>query len=199
MGKSQVSGLFQVTNLIDNDIHHNYYDLPGDKQNDSTSSRTTTPVLASSDDEQSSRMTTPALPSDQRSRKTTPVLPSVDNDDNSRSTPISTSVDNERGILAIEDNYYNATPVEENNPANVLVSRQLPPDTSSDKIVKNCEKILIKQGKQIRALYELQKETNEKVTWIQNQMKAKNDKNKYIVLSEKVFGVSITSLYYMIF
>lgn len=213
MGKSQVSDLFQITNLIiiDKDIHHSYYDLPEDKQNDSASSRTTTPVLALSDDEQRSRRTTPVLPSDQRSEKTTsdqhsgkttPVLPSYDDDDNerrSRYTPILPSGDNERNILAIEDDNYNATPVEEDNPVSVPVSHRLPPDTSSNKIIKNCEKILIKQGKQIRALYELQKATNEKVSWLQNQIKAKNDKQKNIDLSEKVFGVSITSLYYDIF
>jgi len=46
----------------------------------------------------------------------------------------------------------------------------LPSDTNYnkiDKIAKNCEAItamLLKQGKQIKALYEFQKVTNEKVT-----------------------------------
>ena len=49
----------------------------------------------------------------------------------------------------------------------VVDSHQLPSDTNHDKIVKNCEAItamLLKQGKQIRVLYGLQKETNKKVT-----------------------------------
>jgi hypothetical protein len=47
--------------------------------------------------------------------------------------------------------------------------------------------MLIKQGRQIRALYELQKSTLEKVTSIQNQLKKTN---KNIELSSKVFAVS---------
>lgn len=77
----------------------------------------------------------------------------------------------------------------------VVDSHQLPSDTNHDKIVKNCEAItamLLKQGKQIHVLYGLQKETNEKVTWIQNQMKTQNDKKKNVDLSEKVFSVSKT-------
>ena len=55
---------------------------------------------------------------------------------------------------------------------------------------KSCEDMLIKQGRQIRALYELHKETLEKVRWIQNQIKLQNEKKKKIDLSEKVFNVS---------
>ncbi len=54
----------------------------------------------------------------------------------------------------------------------------------------NVEAILVKQGKQIRALYELQKATHEKLIWIQNQIKTQNEKKKKTDLSEKVFGVS---------
>ena len=46
--------------------------------------------------------------------------------------------------------------------------------------------MLIKQGKQIRALYELQKETLEKVSYIQQQTKKLNN----VDLSHKVFSVS---------
>ena len=49
------------------------------------------------------------------------------------------------------------------------------------------EAMLVKQGRQIRALYELQKSTFEKVTSIQNQLKKTN---KNIELSSKVFSVS---------
>ena len=50
--------------------------------------------------------------------------------------------------------------------------------------------MLIKQGRQIQALYKLHKETLEKVGWIQNQIKLQNEKKKKIDLSEKVFNVS---------
>ncbi len=49
------------------------------------------------------------------------------------------------------------------------------------------EAMLVKQGRQIRALYELQKSTFEKVTSIQSQLKKTN---KNIELSSKVFSVS---------
>jgi len=52
------------------------------------------------------------------------------------------------------------------------------------------EAMVVKQGKQIRALYELQKSTHETVIWIRNQIKIQNEKKKKIDLSEKVFGVS---------
>ena len=52
------------------------------------------------------------------------------------------------------------------------------------------EAMLVKQGKQICALYELNKSINEKLTWIQGQIKKQN-KNKDIDLSPKVFSVSI--------
>ena len=47
--------------------------------------------------------------------------------------------------------------------------------------------MLVKQGRQIRALYELQKATFDKVTLIQNQLKKTN---KNIELSSKVLAVS---------
>lgn len=56
-------------------------------------------------------------------------------------------------ILAIENNYYNKK-------EQFIYSHQLP----NNKIIKNCEKILIKQKKQICILYELQKAINIKVT-----------------------------------
>jgi len=54
---------------------------------------------------------------------------------------------------------------------------------------RNIEAMLIKQGKQIRALYELQKTTFEKVSLIQNQIKKQNS-DKNTELSPKVFSVS---------
>jgi hypothetical protein len=53
------------------------------------------------------------------------------------------------------------------------------------------ENLLVKQGKQIRALYEIQKQTFEKVTWIQKQIKKQNNDNNHKTdLSPKVFNVS---------
>ncbi|GBC21468.2 hypothetical protein GLOIN_2v1809453 [Rhizophagus irregularis DAOM 181602=DAOM 197198] len=114
---------------------------------------------------------TPTLESsdDEQRSGTTPILPSDQrsgNDDNERRSRSTPSVDN----LAIDDFH------------------KLPAYTSDDKILKNCEKILIKQMNQIRALYDIQKATNEKVTWIQKQMKVRNSRQKNINLSEKVFG-----------
>ena len=57
----------------------------------------------------------------------------------------------------------------------------------STRDTKSIEAMLVKQGRQIRALYELQKSTFEKVTSIQNQLKKTN---KNIELSSKVFAVS---------
>jgi len=57
--------------------------------------------------------------------------------------------------------------------------------------------MLVKQDRQIRALYELQKSTFEKVTSIQSQLKKTN---KNIELSSKVFSVSnnlITDSYHI--
>ena len=53
---------------------------------------------------------------------------------------------------------------------------------------KRLETILIKQGKQIHALYQLQKSTNDKVMWIQEQMKKQNEVKTD--LSVKVFSIS---------
>ena len=59
----------------------------------------------------------------------------------------------------------------------------------SDDRLTNIEAILIKQGKQNRAIYELQKMTWEKVSSLQTQIKKiKSDKSDE--LSPKVFNVS---------
>ena len=61
-----------------------------------------------------------------------------------------------------------------------------PPNDNSR---RSHENLLIKQGRQIRALYELQKLTFEKVTWVQTQIKKQNNNNK-TDLNQKVFNVS---------
>ena len=47
-----------------------------------------------------------------------------------------------------------------------------------------------KNVKQICTLYELQKSTNEKMTWIQNQLKQQTNNNNDIDLNSKVFIVN---------
>jgi hypothetical protein len=54
---------------------------------------------------------------------------------------------------------------------------------------KQIQAILVKQGKQLRALYEMQKSTIEQVAWIVNQVKQQNNKDS-IDLTPKVFMVS---------
>lgn len=55
--------------------------------------------------------------------------------------------------------------------------------------IKNIEKMLIKQGSQIRAMYNLQRYTYDKVSTIQSEVK-KLTSNKSSNLSSKVFNVS---------
>ena len=61
----------------------------------------------------------------------------------------------------------------------------------------NIEAMLIKQGKQIRALYELQKLTFEKVTIVQTQVK-KFTSTKNTDLNQKVFNVSNHNIFYVV-
>ena len=50
-------------------------------------------------------------------------------------------------------------------------------NTSHERLEKQYKAILVKQEKQIHALYELQKLTFEKVTWVQKQIKKQNNNN----------------------
>jgi hypothetical protein len=61
-------------------------------------------------------------------------------------------------------------------------------DDRAPPLSNNIEAMLVKQGKQIRALYELQKTTFDKISTIQSQMKKLTSKNTE--LSPKVFNVS---------
>jgi hypothetical protein len=47
----------------------------------------------------------------------------------------------------------------------------------------------VKQGKQLRALYEMQKSTNEQIAWIVNQVKQQSNKDSND-LNPKVFMAS---------
>src|SRR2546423_188026 len=82
-----------------------------------------------------------------------------------------------------------STPVIEENIKDIAPSSK-PTGTKrrdSTRDTKSIEAMLVKQSRQIRALYELQKSTFEKVTSIQSQLKKTN---KNIELSSKVFSVS---------
>ena len=74
-----------------------------------------------------------------------------------------------------------STPIIEEN------IKDIAPSSKPTRNTKSIEAMLVKQGRQIRALYELQKSTFEKVTSIQSQLKKTN---KNIELSSKVFSVS---------
>ena len=108
------------------------------------------------------------------SRPTTPI----DDEEHSRpTTPIdfvTSSVDIERSGLFT-----------------LTTSEQQRHETNSiyEKRENQLKDMLIKQGKQVRALYELHKLTNEKLSWIQSQIK-KQTKSRDD-LNPKVFGVSI--------
>src|SRR5437868_6352234 len=95
-----------------------------------------------------------------------------------------TSVDDRSPVRS-----HRSTPVIEENIKDIAPSSK-PTGTKrrdSTRDTKSIEAMLVKQGRQIRALYELQKSTFEKVTLIQSQLKKTN---KNIELSSKVFSVS---------
>jgi len=88
-----------------------------------------------------------------------------------------------------------STPVIEENIEDIAPSSK--PTGTKRRDSTRIEAMLVKQDRQIRALYELQKSTFEKVTSIQNQLKKTN---KNIELSSKVFSVSnnlITDSYHI--
>ena len=64
--------------------------------------------------------------------------------------------------------------------------------TSSNNNLSRIEEILVKQGRQIRVLYDLQKSTLDKISTVQNQMKKLTSINAE--LSSKVFNVSNRNL-----
>jgi hypothetical protein len=68
-------------------------------------------------------------------------------------------------------------------------SVEIPSRVTSDDRLNNIEAILIKQGKQNRIIYELQKLSYEKISSLQTQIK-KLSSDKSNQLSQKVFNVS---------
>ena len=87
-----------------------------------------------------------------------------------------------------------STPVENQIDEQRCITSNYPHNKWEEILVKqnrNIMEILVKQGKQIRALYELQKSTNEKLTWVQNQVKSQlANKKDDADLDQKVFMVS---------
>jgi hypothetical protein len=87
------------------------------------------------------------------------------------------------------------TPTRTRHVASIDDERAPPPPQSN---IREIEAMLAKQGKQIRALYELQKSTFERVSSIDTQVQ-KLASNKSTDLSAKVFGVSNHNLVLMTF
>ena len=134
--------------------------------------RSTTPIILL--DVERQRSITPA----NIQRSTTPITP-LDVERQHSTTPV-----NVQHLTSPIDVQHSTSPTSLISPleSETIVSRS--------RTRTNVEAILVKQGKQIRALYELQKATHEKLIWIQNQIKTQNEKKKKTDLSEKVFGVS---------
>jgi ribosomal protein S4E len=96
----------------------------------------------------------------------------------------------------VNDDYRSTSQAMNNNNS---VGMRLSDHNIIEKIVKQFEenqKILIKQGKQIRAVYELQKVTNKRVTLIQNQMEKNTDDKQFVDLNPKVFSVSKSNFFF---
>ena len=150
----------------------------------SAQSSSSTPLIIDSDDREI------IIRSRSRSRATTPgvetdVLAEFEDFGITRSAPVDdrSPVRSHRGTPIIEANIEDIVA-----PATTSTSKPTASTKRRDSTRdKSIETMLVKQGRQIRALYELQKATFEKVTLIQNQLKKTN---KNIELSSKVFAVS---------
>jgi len=104
-------------------------------------------------------------PERQQSRRSTPSTPSMESPEKQQSQRLTPII------------------VEQPKPA------QSQHSTEDRGPLKNIEAMLVKQGKQIRVLYELQKTSLEKISLLQTQVKKlSSDKNHE--LSPKVFNVS---------
>ena len=122
--------------------------------------RSTTPIILL--DVERQRSITPA----NIQRSTTPITP-LDVERQHSTTPV-----NVQHLTSPIDVQHSTSPTSLISPleSETIVSRS--------RTRTNIEAILVKQGKQIRALYELQKATHEKLIWIQNQIKTQNEKKK---------------------
>jgi hypothetical protein len=113
-----------------------------------------------------------------RSRPTTPSMMSP--------TAISpTSSPSRHSTPALEANIISSSPTRTRHVASIDDERAPPPPQSN---IREIEAMLVKQGRQIRTLYELQKSTFEKVSSIDTQVKKLAIKSTD--LSPKVFAVS---------
>ena len=157
-----------------------------------------------------SRSSTPIVPIDDEqcdsSRPTTPIVPIEDEQHDSSHSPFAPNLDQQRSYYSgptipivlndDDDNYHSrpTTPIV----SEVNINRQTTSGTSTSSGTKHHQEkrerqlvdVLVKQGKQIRALYDILKGMNEKLLWIQGQIKKQN-KDKDIDLSPKVFSVSV--------
>ena len=132
-----------------------------------------------------------------QSSSSTPIF--IDSDDREiiiRSRSRATTPGVEADVLAEFEDFgvrsRRGTPIIEANIEDIVAPATTSKPTASTKRRdstrdKSIEAMLVKQGRQIRALYELQKATFDKVTLIQNQLKKTN---KNIELSSKVLAVS---------
>jgi pyruvate/2-oxoglutarate dehydrogenase complex dihydrolipoamide acyltransferase (E2) component len=143
--------------------------------------RSTTPIILL--DVERQRSITPA----NIQRSTTPITP-LDVERQHSTTPV-----NVQHLTSPIDVQHLTSPIDvqhSTSPTSLISPLESETIVSRSRTRTNIEAILVKQGKQIRALYELQKATHEKLIWIQNQIKTQNEKKKKTDLSEKVFGVS---------
>jgi uncharacterized protein (DUF885 family) len=83
------------------------------------------------------------------------------------------------------------TPILEREQQLTSIRREISLDNNEriEKQIQSIQSILVKQGKQIRAIYELQKTNMEKMDKVYNQLK-KINKDQSNELSAKVFAVS---------
>jgi hypothetical protein len=149
-------------------------------------SRHTTPVTEEEDI--TSPIATSPVRSPIQSRRSTPVIGSSGPIRSQRSTPVTSDVSptgqrTRRSTPIIG----NISPIGTQR-TSTGKQKMYGTDTSAPQPSNNIESILVKQGKQIRALYELQKATFEKVSTIQKEMKKLTNKN--VELSSKVLNVS---------
>lgn len=157
-----------IVNKLIITIHHNLSGIVP-TSSPTLSSRPTTPRLTTPTSEP--RLTTPIT----EPRPTTPIM------ELRPSTPTT-----EQEVIVID---------EEHNPSKKLpeMKHRESSDKYGNKLGKKIDKLeemLKKQSKQIRALYELQKSTNNQTKWIQNQLRQQTENNNDVDLAPKIFTVS---------
>ena len=155
----------------------NTYGKNRQKDTPAVETRPTIPTLTSSE-KQRSKAVTPTTPTQPRSRPIGVQSPATPIEQDYESDPL--PPDDRQNLPP-----HSPDPLERNPPDE---RQNLSPHPLPNTNVK-LEELLVKQGKQICALYQMQKSTNEKLVWLQNHFK-KQDENKNNDLSQKVFSVS---------